>query len=225
MKTKICVLVSILLLVTGCEVIQSQSIATILPSVLDEKITLSNQVFDGYKYYLPRGIQLEAKNDYNMTLKDSTGNTYYLYVDVISYYHQTKNQYQKNNDVYFSTALNYQKKNGYLEIRQIGENGYYFVEEMFNYAKLEAYVKEKDLQEAVIQMSTILNSISYNDKVLETLVGENILHYKEETFSILKPKGDEVTDYNNYLKVDQFIDTDNELPEEDQIEIKEEENK
>ena len=48
------------------------------------------------------------------------------------------------------------------------------------------------------------------------------MHYKEETFSILKPKGDEVTDYNNYLKVDQFIDTDNELPEEDQIQIEEE---
>lgn len=222
MKTKITVLLCILLLTTGCEVIQNQSIDSVLDTVLSKKITLSNQIFDGYKYYLPKGMKLEAKNDYNMTLKDGKGNTYYLYVDVISYYHKKKSEFQENSNAYFSSTLEYNKKKGYLEITQIGENGYYFVEEMYNYAKIEAYIKEKDLDEALIQMSTVLNSISYNKKVLETLVGENILHYKEETFSILKPKGDEVENFDNQLKVDQFIDTEHELPEEDQIQIEEE---
>lgn len=221
MRKKILLLLSVLFLTTGCETINNQSIETVLPSILDKKIKLSNQVFEGYKYYLPKGMKLLTKHDYNMTLKDGSGNNYYLYVDVISYYHKTKIDYETNKDAYLSKSLSYKKKNGYLEITEVGENGYYFVEEMFNYAKLEAYVKEADLQDAVIEMSYVLNSIQYNDKVLETLVGNNILHYKEETFSILKPKENQATNYDNYLKVDQYIDKENELPDEDQIELEE----
>ncbi len=221
MKTKIILLLSILLLVTGCDIIQNQSIEEVLSMVLEKKVSLSNQVFEGYKYYLPKGMKLQSKKDYNMTLKDGSGNSYYLYVDVISHYHKTDLEFVKNEQAYYSKELNYQNKKGYLEITQIGENGYYFIEEMLNYAKLEAYVKEKDLQDAIVAMSTILNSVKYNNKVLATLVGNNILHYREETFSILKPKGSEVTNYDNYLKYDQFIDTENELPDEDQIKIEE----
>ncbi len=222
MKTKIIFLFYILLLLTGCELVTNPSVDKTLSTVLGKKSSLSNQVFEGYKYYLPRGMKLGSKSDYNMTLKDGKGNTYYLYIDVISYYHKEDILFEQNKEAYYSSSLEYQNKKGYLEITQIGENGYYFIEEMFNYAKLEAYVKKEDLEDAIAMMSTILNSVQYNHKVLATLVGNNILHYQEETFTILKPKGDEVTDYENYLQYDQYIDKDNELPEEDQIEIKEE---
>ncbi len=211
-----------LLLLSGCEIINNKEIDAVLPSVFKTKKMPANQIFEGYKYYLPKGMTLLTKNDYNMSMRDGKGTYYYLYVDVISYYHQAKMTYEKTKDAYYSQALSYHNQKGYLEVTKIGENGYYFVEEMFHYSKMEAYVKEEELQEAVVSMSSILNSICYNDKVLETLVGENILHYKEETFSILKPKGQEESNYDTYLQVDQFIDTEHELPEEDQIEIEEE---
>ncbi len=224
MRKKIILLLCILLLASGCEIINQESLGTIIPTLFEKETKLSNQVFEGYKFYLPKGMTLLNKNDYNMTLKDGNGNYYYLYVDVISYYHKEKVNYQERtgSDVYASQPLSYRGKKGYLEITKVNDAGIYFLEEMFQYAKIEAYVREKDLQDAVVLASSILNSVQYNDKVLETLVGENILHYKEETFSILKPKGQASSNYDTYLQVDKFIDKEHELPEEDKIELEDE---
>ena len=42
-------------------------------------------------------------------------------------------------------------------------------------------------------MSSILNSITYNRVVLDTLIGKKVLSYKEETYNVMKPKGNEKT--------------------------------
>ena len=49
---------------------------------------------------------------------------------------------------------------------------------------MEAYVREDDLAAVVTNMCYILRSIEFNDAVLESLIGENILSYKEEEFTL-----------------------------------------
>ena len=55
---------------------------------------------------------------------------------------------------------------------------------MFNYAKMEAYVSEEDLTTVVNNMCFVLRTIKFNDDVLESLIGENVLSYQEENFTL-----------------------------------------
>ena len=91
---------------------------------------------------------------------------------------------------------------------------------MFNYAKMEAYVSEDDLITVVNNMAYVLRSITFNDKVLESLIGENILSYEEENYNLFDSKNtskdnflDEVAKYDkNYKKSidEEKIDLDDE---------------
>ena len=49
---------------------------------------------------------------------------------------------------------------------------------------MESYVSEDYLGIVVTNMCYILRSIEFNDAVLESLIGENILSYKEEEFTL-----------------------------------------
>ena len=89
---------------------------------------------------------------------------------------------------YYSKELNFNNKQGYVEITKMNEM--YLIEIMYNYAKIETFVKEKDLNKVIINSCYILSSIQYNDKVIETLVGENVLDYKETIFDIFGPHRD-----------------------------------
>ena len=62
---------------------------------------------------------------------------------------------------------------------------------MYNYSKIEAYVKKENLNDAIIEMSYILRSVKFNKPVLESLVGDNILSYKEENYSLFDKKSSE----------------------------------
>ena len=163
------ILLSITCLLTGC------SVSRLYPD---------HTYYDGYKYYLPKGIRIINKEDYNALLKDSHGNCYYLYVDVISYFHKSVNDYVVSKDSYYSKKLSYNKKNGYLQIDKIGSK--YFIQYVFNYAKIEAYVDKKNLDESIWYMSSILGTIKFNDTILESLIGENALDYKEEDYTLFK---------------------------------------
>ena len=183
---KIVLLSTILLLLTGCSVVRlsDSNIEKNIDTIMTEKVNLHNVHYDGYKYYLPKGINFVSKEDFNAILKDSHNNKYYLYVDVIGYYHKIKNSYEENYDLYLSKKLKYNKKNGYIQIEEI--NSKYFIQYVFNCVKIEAYVSKEDLNDAVINISYILRSIKYNDKVLESLVGENVLDYKEVEYNLFK---------------------------------------
>ena len=110
-------------------------------------------------------------------------------MDALSYYHHVENDYHENKDSYYSLKIDQNGKQGYLEITQISTK--YFVEFMYHYAKIEAYVEEKDLKKTITQMAYILNSIQYQDVVLSTLIGNQALDYNEENFNIFKPKREE----------------------------------
>ena len=219
---KILVILSLAFLVSGCSMvtIEDQSFDEILHSVIQEDFQLENVSLEGYSYYLPKGVLLKRSSSLNSELYYNHRKMY-LYVDVYSYYHKVDFTYAVNPDSYYSQAIDLYGKKGYLEITQISTN--YFVEFMYNYAKIEAYVDEEDLKKTVTQMAYILNSVDFKDTILDTLIGENELDYNEENFNIFKPTREE-GDFLDYEEQydngeDQIIDEDNidlELGTEDQ---------
>lgn len=202
MKKKLLILTLVILTITGCTNLSNTSLDEITNTMLSSKINLANTVFDGYKYYVPRGLRLIMKNDYNASLLDEYNNTYYLYIDIISYYNNEKLDYNTDKNAYFSKKLNYNDKDGYLEITKIKDSDYYFIEYMYNYGKIESFVKEKELNSAIINMSSILASLTFNRKVLETIVGNKVLNYKEDTYDVMKPKGSTTTK-DTYLEYEE----------------------
>ncbi len=186
MKRIIVLLSIVVIFMTGCSVtkLDNTNIDKNMKVLLSKKVDLYNVFYDGYKYYLPKGVSFVTKEDYNALLKDKNNNKYYLYVDAISYYHKVDNDYEISKNSHYSKKLNYNKKNGYIQIDEI--KGKYFVQFVFNYVKIESYVDKKDLTAAVNNMCYILRSVKFNDAVLESLIGDNILDYKEEDYTLFK---------------------------------------
>ena len=193
MKKKILFLSLLCFVVTGCSNLSNKSIDELLPILLKSNTKHCKVVFDGYKYYIPKGIKFVTKDDYNAVLLDENNRSYYFYSDVIRYYNKEKLDYKINKNAYYSKKLNYNGKDGYLEITKLDKEDSYFIEFMYNYGKIEAIVKEKEIIEVLPYMSSILTSISYNRVVLDTLIGKKILSYKEETYNVMKPKGNNAT--------------------------------
>ena len=184
MKKVIVLLSIVLLLMTGCSIkkLDDKDFESNMNVLLSEKVSNSNVNFEGYKYYVPEGLKFVNKEEYNAIFKDRFNNKYYLYVDVISYYHKIENTYKINQDAYYSKVIDYNDKTGYLEIIESGSK--YYVEFMFNYAKIEVLVDKDQLVNSMNNMCYILRSIKFNDKVLESLVGDNVLSYTEENFTL-----------------------------------------
>jgi hypothetical protein len=182
---KIIVLLSIVVLfLSGCSAyrLDSTDLGNNIKVLLSEKVDIYNIYFDGYKYYVPKGIKLVNKDEYNATFRDKSDNKYYLYVDAISYYHKTENTYMVDEKIHYSNKLEYNGKTGYINIEKIDKK--YFVQFMFNYAKMEAYVPEEDLTTVVNNMCFVLRTVKFNDDVLESLIGDNVLSYQEENFTL-----------------------------------------
>ena len=186
MKRLIVLLSIVTVLVTGCSInkLDDNDIGKNIKTLMSEKTKLYNVYYEGYKYYLPKGLGFLDKDDYNAILKDKNNNKYYLYVDAISYYHKTENDYKIKNDAHYSKRLDYNGKTGYIQIDEV--DGKYFIQFVFNYAKMEAYVEKDDLVDVVTNMCLILRTIKYNDVVLESLIGENKINYKEEDYTLFK---------------------------------------
>ena len=186
MKRLIVLLSIVTVLVTGCSInkLDDNDIGKNIKNLMSEKTKLYNVYYEGYKYYLPKGLGFLDKDDYNAILKDRKNNKYYLYVDAISYYHKTENDYKIKNDAHYSKRLDYNGKTGYIQIDEV--DGKYFIQFVYNYAKMEAYVSEDDLVDVVTNMCLVLRTIKYNNVVLESLIGENKINYKEEDYTLFK---------------------------------------
>lgn len=207
---KIIIFIFVMLMVTGCSIkrLDTSSLDRIVDTVLSEKIKLSNRVSKGYKYYLPKGVKLLDYNEYNDKLYSSY-NTYYLYVDIVSYHYKIKNNYEVNSNSYYYKELD---NNGYVDVIEM--NNKYFIKYQYNFAKMEAIVDKNNIKKAIIDMSYILSSIQYNDIVIDSFIGENTLNYSEEKYTIDKPNDNEqtfldyVNTYDNY-KGDETVNEDN----------------
>lgn len=184
MKRIIVLLSIVVLFLSGCSAyrLDSTDLGNNIKVLLSEKVDIYNVYFDGYKYYIPKGIKLLNKDEYNATFMDKSNNKYYLYVDAISYYHKTENTYMVDEKIHYSNKLEYNGKTGYINIEKIEDK--YFIQFMFNYAKMEAYVPEEDLTTVVNNMCFVLRTVKFNDDVLESLIGDNVLSYQEENFTL-----------------------------------------
>lgn len=172
------------LLFTGCTVVRidTTSIDNIVSVILSKKNTLYNRVGKGYKYYVPRGVTYIDTTELNDKLY-SNGNYYYLYIDAVSYYHKVEIDYKEKDNVYYSKKIQANGKDGYLEIQK-QKNGKYFVEFVYNYAKIEAMVDKNDINEVVLNSSYILSTVKFNNKVIKLMLNETYFTNKEEKYDI-----------------------------------------
>jgi len=215
MKKKLIFLLSICLLLTGCAMYRVDNVTyeEITNIVFLENTPNPNTALRGYKLYLPVGMTLMSDANNNNIIY-SSNNKYYLYVDLISYYNKTFIDYKiSEQDAYFSKDLNYDNKLGYIKITEFNDK--YLLEVMYNNAKIE--VITNDLNIDLAKSLIILKSITFNDKVIESLLGNNILTYNEEELGLLGP----INDSSDILKYDnhEYTDIDNELPDEYKLDI------
>lgn len=216
MKKLLC-LCAIILLLGGCSIVyvNKQSINEIVDSIITGENNLKSVSFDGYSYFLPQGVSL-SRNDSENSILYYNHKKMYLYVDLISYYYKVDSDYTENSDAYYSLAINKNGYKGYIEITKVSTS--YFIEFMYRYSKIEAYVNEEDINKTITVMAYILNSVKFNDSIIESLIGENSLNYTEESFNIFEPNGS--SSQNDYLDyIEQYDDGRNNSKNEDTLEL------
>ena len=198
---KLIVLLSVLVFVlTGCSayVIKTDNLDKTIEDILYSSNRIYNTNFEGYKYYVPKGMKYINKEEYNAIFRDRYNNKYYVYVDAVSYYHKVKSNYKTKSNLYLSKKLKNKDKFGYFEIKEL-KNGKYFIEAMYNYVKVESIVTKESLQDSVINICCMIGNVKYNRKVLTTIIGNKKLSYIEEKFSISKKKNTD-TNFLDYVK-------------------------
>jgi len=212
-------LLALIILFSGCSIvnINTNDYLKNVNNIIKRK---SNKVSDnaiGYQFDLPNGVSIVETEDFNQKLK-SGNSTYYLYVDMVSYFYKVKNEYKVNNDAFLSSKLSNDKKYGYVEVNK--DKGKYYVEMMYNYAKIESYVEKDNLKETLNNMAYILSSIKYNDDIVVNIIGDEKYNLSsDETYNIFKTKKTTTT---NFLKYDKDYNTySGEQAAEDSIEKKE----
>lgn len=195
MKKLLVIFLISLCFISGCTInkVSDESVSDIFDTILYVDNDLSNTYMEGYSLYLPKGVTIVDKSDYNLKIKDNT-NYYYLYIDTVAYYYKTENAFIENQNHFYSKKLYDKGKIGYVDITVNGD--YYFVVVMYNYTKIESYVKKENFTSALMNMCSILSSIKYNDKVIEGNVGSDKMTMQEERFNIF----DSNIENDNFLK-------------------------
>ena len=172
---KVILVFLIMFVLTGCSVVRidTDNIDTIVNVVLSKNNKLYNQIGQGYKYYLPGGVSYIDSDELNDILY-CNGNYYYLYIDAINYYYQTKMEHKENDKLYYSRNFNMSdgfNHSGYLEIREIDD--FYHIEFVYNYATIESVVSKDDINDTVLNASYILSTIKYNYSIVELMLNED----------------------------------------------------
>ena len=176
------IIVLCLFLFTGCTrtyYMNSLSYEEILNNATIEENNLHNTNNKGFKYYLPTGFSVTKDNEFNQTLT-SHNNIYYLNIDIVSYYYKKGSEEIKEIDDYYFYKFNKNNKDGYLRIRK--NNDKFFVELCYNYAIIEVEVKESNIRYAISRGIIILNSIEYNDLIIQKYIGNNDIDNAETVY-------------------------------------------
>lgn len=172
------------LFLVGCTPLQEMTLEEVIKTGTERTVEVYNKYRKGYKYNLPKGLEVYDNSEYNEIImgKDYT---YYLYVDAVSYYNKVIEKYGENEKSHVSMQINYQDKYGYLEINEL-KSGKYFIEIMYNYAKIEVVVNKKDINVVVSNSLSVLASVKFNDDVLKNLLDEETSQFKEFQFDIFE---------------------------------------
>lgn len=201
------------LFLIGCTMVEDMSYQDII-NIFNNVPKKANVSRRGYKYYLPNGMESINRGDYYEILK-SKKSYYYLYVDMISYINKLENQYEIDNKANYSDLIKIGDKYGYLEINLL-ENEKYLIEIMYNYAKIEVMVNEDSINEALCYSVNILNSIEYNNSVINSLLSDDTLNYTEEEFNLFET-GVDNSNKLEYIEQTEEIEEDNTLTDTDYV--------
>lgn len=210
MKKVIFILV-LLLLVTGCTTknIEEEDINDVIVSAIEDSNNDFVESYNGFKIRVPQGFAIVGKVENNIRILNDD-DVYYLYIDIIGRYYKKDLVYEEKEDLYLSRKINYDGKDGYIEISEYDDK--YFIRAEYNNAKIEALVSQKNLNKGVYNIIKILSSVEYNDLIINTMIGENALTYKEEEFNLFESKKEE-----NF-----FMDYIDEFDEDEELSIKDE---
>lgn len=208
---KIFMLAILLILCTGCTRIDNVSDLSIIIDEVNSTSKTPNEASIGYKYYLPFGVAKVYDKDYNQKFK--IDNEYvYLYVDIVSYHY--KNSLNLND----SSISNYYYKNitngdktGYLKITYLEDKDLYYIKLVYNYAKIESYVPKVKIDNILANSMIILNSIDYNDILIEKILDEEYVSGADKEYKINKPK-DAQSKFSEYLS-EYVQDEENKIPD------------
>ena len=212
MKKIAIVLFGCIFLTSGCSTITEYSYEQIISESLASPVNSTNISRAGYKYYLPKGLRLLEQEGTNEIISHND-TIYYLYVDYVSYYNKINEEYKVNTDAVYSEKIQKDKNFGYIEIKNTS-NDKYFIEIMYNYAKIEVIVEKESANEAVAYAMSILTSINYQDTVLIGLMGEDVLTSNEVEHNIFETAQTEsgyleiVEEYGQYEEDSESIDPD-----------------
>ena len=201
-KKYILIITLLVFILTGCssKKVNELSIEDALRIGLTSNSELYNTNNVGYRYYLPRGFTVEEDRD-NIQILKSDDIEYYLNVDLVSYYNKTIVTRDENaSNVYKYLPITLNNKTGFLEITK--NNDYFLIKMVYNYAIIEAQVKETEINSSIINMAYIVSSIKFNDFVINNKFGEDVLELKESVYKIFGPvqKKEETKTYAYYLE-------------------------
>lgn len=194
MHKKLMLLVLVFLLV-GCSEIRSDNSDYIglVKNCLNKNVN-TNEVSLGYRYYVPKGVHKIRDYDYNQAFK--FGDNYiYLYVDIVSYFYKKDIKIDDNGD-YFRN-INYNGNKGYIKVNKKDDK--YLVDILYHYSKVEFYADKNSLSKLITVSSIILNSVRYNDVVIERVLEGDLGRFSEFTYSLDKPE-DTGNNFSQYLE-------------------------
>ena len=216
MKKKIILILFISCILCGCSSVQNKSIEDIVSSSVTKNLRVYNTYRKGYKYNLAKGLYPIDSTDFNEVIA-SRDYKYYLYVDGVSYYNKVIEKYEESEKPYLSMTIVHEDKYGYLEINKLNEEDY-FIEIMYNYAKIEVVVKEYDIKETVANAMSILKSISFNNSILKNVLGDETTQAKEFDFNIFETASSKNSEYLEAIDADIYQEENEEVHDSDLIE-------
>lgn len=176
---KLIILLSVFLLF-GCTKIDNNSndYYSYFESIVKEENKYVNMTSTGYKYYLPKGVNIKKTKDNNIIL--SSENTFlYLYVDVISYYYDKNIKIDNEDDYDYYKELD---NDGYLIVDE--NNGMYLVKVYYNYSTIEFYTEKQNIHRLLTLSSIIVNSVNYNKKIIKNEIIDSYSFNNEKLYEI-----------------------------------------
>ncbi len=195
MQKRVLLLCTIFLLI-GCKKVEENSSYIELVNDCLNDYSITNNVSIGYKYYVPKGVKKIHDYDYNQVFMVDD-NYIYLYVDIVSYFYKRNLNTTQDEDVFYYQLIDYNGNNGYIEITQDEDD--YFVQIVYHYSKIEVYTSKEKLNKIITLSSIILNSIDYNDTVIEKVLKGDLGEFSEFTYEVEKPDGAS-NNFSQYLE-------------------------
>lgn len=196
MNKKILFFIFFIFFITGCTKIENtDNYIGLVNNCLTDNIT-TNDVSLGYKYYIPKGVEKIHDYDYNQVFL-SDNQSIYLYVDIISYHYKKKLKNQEEKEYYYYQNISNKNKTGYIKIEK--DQDQYLLNIVYNYSKIEVYTTKEKLNKMITLSSIILNSITYNDTVIEKILEGNLGEFSEFTYDVKKPD-DASSNFSQYLE-------------------------